>query len=543
MNFSGVTALLKVPFHITVCVLSLVTIVACAGAWVATGHFASHRVERQIQSLREKTQTEADITANSLDKKLSAAKSIAVVLASDPSIKTELVRFGTDIKASKLPLEERARVWSLEPALASLADRMTLIVNRFDLNSTWISNASGDAVAEGHAVGVPPFVGTNYSDRDYFKMAQQGQNGLQFAIGRVTNRYSLFFSSPVSVEGRFVGMVGVNFQLLKLSEGLKDSDAFVTDENGVVVLAKDSTLLMKAVPTAQANALSSDELDKRYKRRDFENLNLVATSDEIANGLYQWQQKASPHVLARQTAVDGFLHVYVLTNIDEILISAHRDRLWQFALVSLVTLLLSVVIGGGVWYVITTRRQQDKLMQLNKTLDKQANTDTLTGLANRRHFMSQAEQELARTIRYGGEMSVLMVDIDNFKLVNDTHGHQIGDRVLQAVAQIFQTTLREVDFVGRVGGEEFAVVFPETGIMQAFEVAERLRRAVEQTEIALDRGLPLAVTVSVGMTSRGGTNANIDTLLSRADKALYEAKREGRNQVCIYEIGKQNEAD
>ena len=334
------------------------------------------------------------------------------------------------------PLEERARVWSSEPALAGVADRLTQIVASFDLNSVWISNASGDAVAEGHAVGVSPFVGANYSDRDYFKVAQQGQNGHQFAVGRVTNRYSLFFSSPILVDGRFVGMVGANFQLSKLTEVLKHAEAFVTDENGVVVLAKDSTLLMKAVPTAQVKTLRSDELDKRYKRRDFETLDLMAISEDITSELYQWQQKTSPYVLAQQTTADGSLRVYVLKNIEEILTSAHRDRLWQFALIFLTALLLSVLIGGGVWYVITTRRQQDKLIQLNKILDQQANTDMLTGLANRRHFMALGEQELSRTIRYGGELSLLMLDIDYFKNVNDMHGHHVGDLVLQKLGDV-----------------------------------------------------------------------------------------------------------
>lgn len=174
-------------------------------------------------------------------------------------------------------------------------------------------------------------------------------------------------------------------------------------------------------------------------------------------------------------------------------------------------------------------------------LERLARIDQLTELPNRNHFMSLAEQELARTARYGGEMSVLMVDIDNFKAINDTHGHQVGDRVLRTIGQVFRRTLREVDFAGRVGGEEFAVVFPQTSERQALEAAERLRCAVEQTEFSLEHGLPLRVTVSVGITSRGNARVNIDTLLSRADKALYEAKREGRNRACVFEMEQSSE--
>ena len=143
MNHFGFTAFLKIPFRITICFLGIATVIVWTGAWLATGKLASHRLERQIQSQREGAQIEADITASSLDKRVSESRSIPIILADDPSIKAALVRFGPDVKASTLPQGERARVWSSEPVLASVADRLTQIVARFDLNSIWISNASG----------------------------------------------------------------------------------------------------------------------------------------------------------------------------------------------------------------------------------------------------------------------------------------------------------------------------------------------------------------------------------------------------------------
>ena len=149
--------------------------------------------------------------------------------------------------------------------------------------------------------------------------------------------------------------------------------------------------------------------------------------------------------------------------------------------------------------------------------------------------MMLAEQELSRTLRYGGPLSLFMIDIDHFKGVNDTYGHQVGDVVLQKLGALCRDTLRDVDRIGRVGGEEFAVVLPETDERQALEVAERLRQSVASTDIPLERGLPLRITLSIGVTSLIGTSANIDTLLGQADGALYEAKRAGRNRVCVYE--------
>ncbi|MFA6039919.1 MAG: diguanylate cyclase [Methylophilus sp.] len=167
-------------------------------------------------------------------------------------------------------------------------------------------------------------------------------------------------------------------------------------------------------------------------------------------------------------------------------------------------------------------------------LERRAYTDYLTGLANRRYFLEQAESELSRVLRYGGDLSILMLDIDHFKLVNDTYGHKVGDLVLKKLADVCLNTLRDVDVMGRIGGEEFAILLPETSNEQATETAERLRVALEDARLALDGGLPLHFTVSFGVTALSDRNTNIDTLLNQADQALYQAKESGRNRVCTY---------
>jgi diguanylate cyclase (GGDEF)-like protein/PAS domain S-box-containing protein len=165
-------------------------------------------------------------------------------------------------------------------------------------------------------------------------------------------------------------------------------------------------------------------------------------------------------------------------------------------------------------------------------LVRQAHTDHLTGFNNRGHFMQQAELELRRVARYGGALSIFMIDVDHFKKINDTYGHKVGDLVLQKLAAICRDTLRIVDIIGRVGGEEFAVLLPETAEQEAIRVAERLREAIADAKIPLGSGLPLSITVSVGITSLISKDDNIDVLLSVADKALYEAKNAGRNRIC-----------
>lgn len=187
------------------------------------------------------------------------------------------------------------------------------------------------------------------------------------------------------------------------------------------------------------------------------------------------------------------------------------------------------VVLFSIIHDITARRE------VEQDLLRMVETDLLTGVANRRHFMAVAEKELARFVRYGGYLSVFMMDLDFFKQINDTHGHHAGDVVLAKVAEVFKATLREIDVIGRLGGEEFAVILPQTDNEMARVVAERLRQTVEQTEIPMERGLPLRVTLSIGVATVCDTVINIDTLLGQADRALYQAKNAGRNRIGWFE--------
>ena len=165
-----------------------------------------------------------------------------------------------------------------------------------------------------------------------------------------------------------------------------------------------------------------------------------------------------------------------------------------------------------------------------------ANTDDLTGLPNRRHFLEQAALELELTRRYGSRASLILADVDHFKRVNDTYGHQAGDRVLKEVAAAFRRALRLVDVIGRFGGEEFAVLLPHTGIEEADVAAERLRSEVASLAMESgDPGCPITVTLSVGVTEFGRELPDgLDTLeniIARADRAMYVAKGRGRDTV------------
>ena len=168
--------------------------------------------------------------------------------------------------------------------------------------------------------------------------------------------------------------------------------------------------------------------------------------------------------------------------------------------------------------------------ELEAELFQQASTDSLTGINNRRYFITQAEQELRRSRRFARDMSVMLIDLDHFKAVNDQHGHAVGDAVLQGAVKRALESLRQSDFIGRIGGEEFAVVLPETDITAARDVAERLRLHLAERPIIAER-VAVPSTVSIGLAQLTAQDASIDAVLHRADVALYRAKNAGRNRV------------
>ncbi|APX94459.1 PAS domain S-box protein [Halomonas sp. 1513] len=171
----------------------------------------------------------------------------------------------------------------------------------------------------------------------------------------------------------------------------------------------------------------------------------------------------------------------------------------------------------------------EALQKANARLTQQAATDWLTGAANRRQLMRQARRELARAQRNGTPLSLLCLDLDHFKTVNDVHGHQVGDQVLKQVASTMEENLRPSDLLARVGGEEFQILLPDTDIEQAGEIAERIRSTLYDLEIRLNDKV-LKITVSVGCAQIGRDGEDIDSLMRIGDKRLYEAKALGRNR-------------
>lgn len=212
----------------------------------------------------------------------------------------------------------------------------------------------------------------------------------------------------------------------------------------------------------------------------------------------------------------------------------------NLALTSIVAFAFVLGIGNAVQRL---RRQafvvHEQLRATNERLEQLARTDALTGCANRRHFFELGEVECKRSHRYHRPLSVIVMDVDHFKKINDRYGHAVGDRVLRAVANAVQKTLRQGEVLGRIGGEEFAFLLPETDTRGAAVVAERARYLIASLDSPTKDG-KLNVTASFGVADNTVGIRNFDHLVNRADTMLYEAKNQGRNRVSLDEAARRN---
>jgi diguanylate cyclase (GGDEF)-like protein len=188
---------------------------------------------------------------------------------------------------------------------------------------------------------------------------------------------------------------------------------------------------------------------------------------------------------------------------------------------------LGVLPGGGRMLIYSDITD---IVKNARELERLATTDGMTGIYNRRHFLALADHEWSRARRYGRPVSFLMVDIDYFKAVNDTFGHQVGDEMIVHLANLAHGCKRDTDVLARIGGEEFALLLPETDLVSAQVVAERLRREVATNPLtAAARAIP--ATVSIGVAFATDSMSDVSDLMKAADQALYDAKRAGRNRV------------
>ncbi len=189
---------------------------------------------------------------------------------------------------------------------------------------------------------------------------------------------------------------------------------------------------------------------------------------------------------------------------------------------------------GNIEGILITVQDVTESAFMERSLKTMNLMDSLTGIYNRRHMDKRLTEEFIRHKRYDRSMTLIMIDIDHFKNINDTYGHQFGDKVLKKISEVCSSRMRGGDILSRYGGEEFCSILPETDIKGARALAERLREKVAESPVLFDDGTPVHVTISLGIAELTGRTRTTDDLVRHADTALYESKQNGRNMASVY---------
>jgi len=357
------------------------------------------------------------------------------------------------------------------------------------------------------------------ADRDYYRaQVQPATKGFFIAkpvLSRVTGLWGLPISYPLKSAPNGMVVIFAAIENRVLAQPFED--ARTRPNGGIIVAHRDGTVLFGSpaeIPIGKS--INDGELWR----------NRLPIAPEGVYRVKKASLDGQPRIVAYNTVPDYPLVVIASSVTDEVL-----EDWWSkiFALVGLgaVTSFCCLIV---LWRL---RLSVNQFESMRRKFEEQANTDDLTQIPNRRYFVRQSTSEIQRSLRYRRELALLIYDVDHFKEANDTFGHETGDQILKAITEAVNMELRTTDMQGRLGGEEFGVLLPETNKAEAFDVAERLRKRVEDLVLYCQDGGEIHVTVSIGVSELPSHGETLDQLMSRADKALYQAKGSGRNRVAV----------
>jgi diguanylate cyclase (GGDEF)-like protein/PAS domain S-box-containing protein len=627
-------------------------------SWVIADRYGKYQVTSLYTQAVADTSRQASNQVNLMDESLELLRAIPLMQAQSAEVRQSLRRFGPNATASLLPLAIRQQAWSETPGLAVLNDTLRTAARQFKADAIWVINAAGDCVAASNDGHAGSFVGTNYSGREYFQQARAGKPGYQYAVGITTRLPGLYYSRPVIDMGRFVGAVVVKRNLSNLSGTVAQSHVFVSDMNGVVVLAADKSFEFKYLPEARVTHLTQDAVTLQYGKTSLVRLPMTSWGDVRLpmavrlDGGAHGSAGSYPTVVASQALADGLVTIHVTQPLTEwsrlvyekwgffVLIAVAGNLLVLTAFAMLLywremrrveadlrvsatafesqeamvitdhqnlivrcnqaflaqtgysaqelvgntpdllrsdnqplafhTALKAVVKEAGNWHgEIWIRRKNGEVFPSLHTItavrgaagrvthyvgmhtditerkateleiQKLAFYDPLTNLPNRRLMMDRLHHALANSARSGLMGAVFFIDLDNFKTLNDTRGHDQGDKLLQQVALRLQACMREEDTVARLGGDEFVVML-EAVNTEAIDAANQAKTVGEKILLALNAPYELAGadyrnTPSIGVALFTGRDESVDDLLKYADVAMYQAKAAGRNTLRFFD--------
>ena len=738
-------------------------------AWFIAQDYYQNRIEKIIKQEAALAQDRSSDLADSIRRNLNYIHGIPELFSQGPRFIKAASRFGSNTVPSAQPLAKKKQDWSTDPEFNDLNLFLGSIENNLHADLIYVVNAAGDSFAASNAGTPGSTVGSNYAERDFFRKNRNGQHGMQYAVGKTTHIAGLYFSSPIMVNSRFMGAVVAKVDVPSLSFLISKLQAFVTDENGVIILAHDKNLEMSVLASEAFSSMPDQEKMNRYRRSSFPKLSVESWGNTQFPALARIQGKSSPYVLAEEKIPEYGLSVHVENEVAEVE-SLMGDSYWFAFLLGLAGTVLILIDNGIALYLASSRKAQamlqdqknqletflqaaqdgihvldsknnlilvndsfcrmmgytrDEMLGMNPSqwdtnnsderiqevrervlaqgaltfetmrrrkdgqiinveisavvvevnhqkliycaerdvserkrieeelhlaslvlnnssdgmvvtdaqnriiainpacskitgysLDelkgknpsvfssgkhdrtfftklwdslistgqwqgeiwdkhkngnlhakwltintvlnddasvhryvalfsditskkqseeliwKQANFDTLTELPNRRMFLDRLQQEIKKMDRSSTSLALLLIDLDQFKEVNDTLGHAVGDTLLKEASSRIRSCVRDSDTVARLGGDEFTVILSGLSNKNVEGIAQKIIRQLAETFLLGNEAV--YVSASIGITLYPNDAADMDGLMKNADQAMYEAKKNGRNRFSYF---------
>lgn len=499
-------------------ILAIAAVILWAGlSWLASGWVAQWREQQEIRRLEVKTAFETILVSGSVNRQFEMLQTVPAIIAQMPTVSTPLSELANDTHP---PRAERRK------AIAQrFSQQLKALIRHGMVRDIMVLDRHGHCIA---AIGWNPSFAQGCYDGSPLAIRDQLATADRIRFLRWPHRWGFLHFVPVTSGNRTVGFIVARIDDVPAQQIVAESETFLTDENGVVLLAHDPTLQMRTMPGAQVNRLSASERQRRYARQHFSPLEI-----QPAGGPYRifFGKDRQPRVLITHRILGNNFFVNALREYERAP-ELQVERLVLFGLVTLIGAMAILLLRNMQASLRRTKRHNREMSRLNAILTEQATTDALTGISNRRHVLAYIESERQRGLRYATPFSLLHIDFDHFKRINDTYGHAAGDEALRQIVHLMRQALRIGDEIGRTGGDEFVVMLPQTALEPATAVAQRMNARVAADVLTLG---PHAVHASLSIGVAQWDPAHPETLAElqeRADQALYRAKSQGRNQTC-----------
>jgi diguanylate cyclase (GGDEF)-like protein len=517
--------------------------------WFTSGLVADRMVQQELDAaLKQQRQMSASIVYN-------MAEVIASDLAMSRAIPATMAELGVIQKALSHSQNYASIAADSEPHHRDdlLKAPELLSVNGFlhdaqgfsGLDIIWLVNANGLCVAASNAQDEHSFVGLDMRSRSYLTNTLLGAFGEAYGVGRLSGEPGIFISAPVYDDGLLVGAIVAKVGIARLRHWVAHAGTFVTDDNGVVIMAHNAALEGDAMPNSRVTQMSAGERMSTYHRETFPAIQIRPVEqqvrldapwvpEEIATQLYDMPGQVIPTLYQSRGGLNSGLSAHLVDPLiawPELQRNHKRDHLLVFlTLAGTVSLawVISVSYLRERRHHRATRDLAEQLQAANTLLSAEARHDALTGALSRRYFLDLLRHEIDRAHATGEPLCMAIADLDHFKQINDRFGHAAGDRALEHFVDTCRAELRGSDAIGRLGGEEFGILLPGTSLGAGLEVVERLRiglKAMPSSKLPATA----ALSVSIGITELSPEDLP-ERIISRADLALYAAKSGGRDR-------------